>query len=67
MHLHVLLDCGQWHLERIYDVALPHRPVGDQLTGEQPETSQVLFVVLKYRPVEIDDLSLLLLEGNLAI
>jgi hypothetical protein len=34
MHLHVPLDRSQRHSERLHNIGLPHRPIGDQLTGE---------------------------------
>jgi hypothetical protein len=66
MHLHISLDRRQRHSKRLHNIGLPHRPIGDQLTGEQPETLHVLLLVLKHRQVtvEIDHFSVLPLERN---
>ena len=69
MHLHVPLHRRQRHAKRLHDISLPHRPIGDQLTGEHPEALHLSVVVLKHRkqPMEIHHLPALPLEGQVLI
>src|SRR5436190_7725577 len=64
MHLHVSLHSCQRHSEGPYDVALPHRPIGNQLAGNHPEALHIFLFMLKHwqQAVEINYSSVLLLE-----
>src|SRR5258708_29730404 len=63
----IALHCDQRYPEGLDDIRLARGSLLDQLAGEQPETSHVIRLVLKYWQVaiEVDHLSRLTLKCNL--